>query len=187
MSKVVFKLSKPMQLPHSYSTKSLNKTREKTIISPDNANFKKVTGFGIIGTSGLSPVIIYKKTPKENSKLEKFKIKRQIKNTNYISDGGLKQEKEKDNNIVNQKVEEGTVEKEEEAKLKGKKNKNKNKKKNKEKKEEPKEINFVVDDDRDGGWETVTNKKEISQKQRQDRQDEIEKREKIYNNYLEHF
>ena len=97
MSKVVFKLSKPMQLPHSYSTKSLNKTREKTIISPDNANFKKVTGFGIIGTSGLSPVIIYKKTPKENSKLEKFKIKRQIKNTNYISDGGLKQKLEKYN------------------------------------------------------------------------------------------
>ena len=86
-----------MQLPHSYSTKSLNKTREKTIISPDNANFKKVTGFGIIGTSGLSPVIIYKKTPKENSKLEKFKIKRQIKNTNYISDGGLKQKLEKYN------------------------------------------------------------------------------------------
>ena len=86
-----------MQLPYSYSTKSLNKTREKTIISPDNANFKKVAGFRIIGTSGLSPVIIYKKTSKENSKLEKFKIKRQIKNTNYISDGGLKQKLEKYN------------------------------------------------------------------------------------------
>ena len=97
MSKVVFKLNKPMQLPHSYSTKSLNKTREKTIISPDNANFTKVTGFGIIGTSGLSPVIIYKKNPKENSKLENFKIKRQIKNTNYISDGGLRQKLEKYN------------------------------------------------------------------------------------------
>lgn len=97
MSKVIFKLNKPMQLPHSYSTKSFNKTREKTIISPDNANFKKVTGFGIIGTSGLSPVIIYKKNSKESSKLEKFKIKRQIKNTNYISDGGLRQKLEKYN------------------------------------------------------------------------------------------
>ena len=97
MSKVIFKLNKPMQLPHSYSTKSFNKTREKTIISPDNANFKKVTGFGIIGTSGLSPVIIYKKNSKETSKLEKFKIKRQIKNANYISDGGLKKKLEKYN------------------------------------------------------------------------------------------
>ena len=97
MSKVIFKLSKPMQLPHSYSTKSLNKTREKTLLSPDSANFTKVTGFGIIGTSGLSPVIIYKKNSKESSKLEKFKIKRQIKNTNYISDGGLRQKLEKYN------------------------------------------------------------------------------------------
>ena len=95
MSKVVFKLNKPMQLPHSYSTRSLNKTRDKSLMSPDSANFTKVTGFGIIGTSGLSPVIIYKKNSKESSKLEKFKIKRQIKNTNYISDGGLRQKLEK--------------------------------------------------------------------------------------------
>ena len=84
-------------------------------------------------------------------------------------------------------MEEAAVEKEEETKLKGKKNKNKNKKKNKEKKEEPKEINFVVDDDRDGGWETVTNKKEISQQQKEERQKELENKEQIYNNYLDHF
>ena len=97
MSKVIFKLNKPIQLPHSYSTRSLNKTREKTILSPDNANFTKVTGFGIIGTSGLSPVIIYKKSFKESNRVEKFKIKRQIKNSNYISDGGLKKKLEKYN------------------------------------------------------------------------------------------
>jgi len=49
-------------------------------------NFKKVTGFGIIGTSGLSPVIIYKKDLKEKNIAEKYKIKRQMKNFNYISD-----------------------------------------------------------------------------------------------------
>ena len=96
MSKVIFKVNKPMQLPHSYSTKSFNsKTKDKTISSPDSANFTKVTGFGIIGTSGLSPVIIYKKNSKDNFKLEKFKIKRQIKNNNYISDGGLRQKLQK--------------------------------------------------------------------------------------------
>ena len=93
----MFKLNKPMQLPHSYSTRSLNKTREKTILSPDNENFKKVTGFGIIGTSGLSPVIIYKKDLKEKNIAEKYKIKRQMKNFNYISDGGLRKKLEKYN------------------------------------------------------------------------------------------
>ena len=95
MSKVIFKLNKPMQFHNNYSTKSINKTRDKSLLSPDNANFTKVTGFGIIGTSGLSPVIIYKKNSKQKNKLEKYKIKRQIKNINYISDGGLRQKLEK--------------------------------------------------------------------------------------------
>ena len=102
MSKVLFKISKPMQLPHSYSTKSFNnKTKDKTISSPDSANFTKVSGFGIIGTSGLSPVIIYRKNSKDNIKLQKFKINRQIKNNNYISDGGLRQKLEKYNFAFN--------------------------------------------------------------------------------------
>ena len=102
MSKVLFKISKPMQLPHSYSTKSFNnKTKDKTISSPDSANFTKVSGFGIIGTSGLSPVIIYRKNSKDNIKLQKFKINRQIKNNNYISDGGLRQKLEKYNVAFN--------------------------------------------------------------------------------------
>ena len=45
----------------------------------------------------------------------------------------------------------------------------------------------MVDDDRDGGWETVTNKKEISQQQKEERQKELENKEQIYNNYLDHF
>ena len=68
---------------------------------------------------------------------------------------------------------------------KGKK-KNKNKKKIKEKKEE-KIIDFVVDDDRDGGWETITNKKEDNKKKQEQRQEDLEKTKKIYNDYLSHF
>ena len=45
----------------------------------------------------------------------------------------------------------------------------------------------MVDDDRDGGWETVKNKKEISQQQKEERQKELENKEQIYNNYLDHF
>ena len=45
----------------------------------------------------------------------------------------------------------------------------------------------MVDDDRDGDWETVTNKKEDMQKRKEQRQEEQEKTEKIYNDYLDHF
>ena len=97
MSKVGFKLGKNMQISNPYSTKSQNKTRDKSLLSPDNANFQKVTGYGIIGTSGLSPVIIYKRNSKGTQNMEKFKIKRQLKNSNYISDGGLRQKLDKYN------------------------------------------------------------------------------------------
>ena len=60
-------------------------------------------------------------------------------------------------------------------KLRGKKNKNKNKKKIKEKKEEKKEIDFVVEDDRDGGWETITGKKEVDQKKKDEHQEKKDK------------
>ena len=95
MSKVGFKLGKEIHLPNSCSTKSLNRTRDKSLLSPDNANFQKVTGYGIIGTSGLSPVIIYKRNSKGSQNMEKFKIKRQLKKSNYISDGGLRKKLDK--------------------------------------------------------------------------------------------
>ena len=100
MSKVAFKITKEHKIPHSYSTKILNKTKDKNSLSPtkDNSNFKKISGSGIVGTSGLSPIIIYKKTLKGNQNKEKYKIKRQVRNTNYISDGGLKEKLQKFNN-----------------------------------------------------------------------------------------
>ena len=100
MSKVAFKITKENKIPHSYSTKILNKTKDKNSLSPtkDNSNFKKISGSGIVGTSGLSPNIIYKKTLKGNQNKEKYKIKRQVRNTNYISDGGLKEKLQKFNN-----------------------------------------------------------------------------------------
>ena len=99
MSKVVFKINKERQIPYSYSMRNFNKTKDKNTFSPvkDNTNFKKVTGSGVIGTSGLSPIIIYKKSLKGNQNKEKYRVKRQIKNANYISDGGLKQKIEKFN------------------------------------------------------------------------------------------
>ena len=55
------------------------------------------------------------------------------------------------------------------------------------KSKEEKVIDFVVDDDRDGGWETVTNKKEENKKKQEQRQEDLEKTKKIYNDYLSHF
>ena len=99
MSKVLFKLNKNKPMTHSYSMKNFHKTKEKnTLNNKDNTNFKKVTGSGIVGTSGLSPIIIYKKSSKGDENKEKYRVKKQIKNTNYISDGGLKQKIEKYNN-----------------------------------------------------------------------------------------
>ena len=91
----MFKINKEMQIPQSHSKKSLNKM-ETNILSPvKDTNFKKISSSGIIGTSGLSPVIIYKKSIKGNENKEKYKLKRQFRNTNYISDGGLKKKLEK--------------------------------------------------------------------------------------------
>ena len=99
MSKAIFNKNKEMPISHSYSTKNFYRNKDKSTFShKDNTNFKKVSGSGIVGTSGLSPIIIYKKTSKGNENKEKYKVKKQIKNTNYISDGGLKQKIEKYNN-----------------------------------------------------------------------------------------
>ena len=99
MSKIAFKTKKETKIPYSYSTKNFNKGKENNLLSPtkDNTNFKKITSSGIVGISGLSPIIVYKKTLKGNQNKEKYRIKRQVRNANYISDGGLKQKLEKFN------------------------------------------------------------------------------------------
>ena len=43
-----------------------------------------------------------------------------------------------------------------------------------------------MEDERDGGWETVSKKKEDKSKQEERRQDQ-EKTEKMYNDYLSQF
>ena len=45
----------------------------------------------------------------------------------------------------------------------------------------------MVDDDRDGTWETVGTKKEENKQKKEQRQQDLEKKEKIYNDYLNHF
>ena len=81
MSKVVFKINKEIPMSHSYSMKNFHRAKEKNSLNnKDNINFKKVTGSGIVGTSGLSPIIIYKKSSKGDENKEKYRVKKQIKN-----------------------------------------------------------------------------------------------------------
>ena len=161
---------------YSRSTKNKKVSNLSLAKFMENQNKKRLTT-----NFAHKDVVIFLK--EKDKAMEKIIIEDEMiksKETNEKND-------EEENNIINNKVEEGTVEKEEEMKLRGKKkNKNKNKKKIKEKKEE-KIIDFVVDDDRDGGWETITNKKEDNKKKQEKRQEDLEKTKKIYNDYLSHF
>ena len=99
MSKPFSRINKEMYVPHSYSMKNFYKNKRKNPLSPkDNSNFTKVTGSGTIGIFGQSPLVIYKKKTKEKQNKEKYELKKQMKNNNYISDGGLKKKIEKYNN-----------------------------------------------------------------------------------------
>ena len=48
------------------------------------------------------------------------------------------------------------------------------------------QASYVIEDDRDGGWETITTKKEDKSK-REEKRLEQEKSEKLYNDYLNQF
>ena len=99
MSKPFLRINKEMYVPHSYSMKNFYKNKRKNSLSPkDNSNFTKVTGSGTIGIFGQSPVVVYKKKVKEKQNKEKYELKKQMKNNNYISDGGLKKKIERYNN-----------------------------------------------------------------------------------------
>ena len=91
------------------------------------------------------------------------------------------EEKEKNENIeekVEDKKEEKNEEKIAKKKSEKKKNKNKNKKKEKNEKEEKKVLDFVVDDDRDGGWETIGEKKD-EKKGKEQREEEKQKAKEL--------
>ena len=47
-------------------------------------------------------------------------------------------------------------------------------------------MDFVVDDDRDGEWETIGEKKD-TEKLKEQREEEKKKTEKYYNDYLDKF
>ena len=97
MSKAPFNIHKQIHIPHSYSMNNFYVKKEKKPLTPKDSNLEKVNGSGKIGTSGVSPVIIYKKTSKGKQNKGKYEIKKQIKNNNYISDGGLKKKIQKFN------------------------------------------------------------------------------------------
>jgi hypothetical protein len=99
MSKPFSRINKEMYVPHSYSMKNFYKNKRKNPLSPkDKSNFTKVSGSGTIGIFGQSPLVVYKKKTKEKQNKEKYELKKQMKNNNYISDGGLKQKIAKYNN-----------------------------------------------------------------------------------------
>ena len=135
------------------------------------------------------------KDPKKK-KIKKNKLKEDEKKEeeNNVEEKSLekKEEKIEEENTpiipLSKKVEEESVKKVEDLKLKTKKkNKNPKKEKKPQKKEEDKKVfDYVIEDDRDGGWETVTTKKEDKSK-REEKRLEQEKSEKLYNDYLNQF
>ena len=106
----------------------------------------------------------------------------------------IKKEEKKDIQKVESKIEEiknenndiiNIEEKKEEKKIVKKRNKNKNKDNTNIKKEE-KNLDFVINDNRDGEWETVGEKK-YDKKVKDLKEEDKEKMEKYYNDYLNKF
>ena len=144
---------------------------------PESNDFMKLAIAGGIGVFTLAAYIIYVcfkcDNKKEEMKQEVIKGEKNEEKKEII--------KQKENNINNdkeEKVEEKKEQKEEnEIKTNNKKKRNKNKNKNKEKKnikEENKNMDFVVDDDRDGEWETIGEKKD-TEKLKEQREEEKKK------------
>ena len=90
-------------------------TKNKKKLSPkSNNNFQKITGSGSISTSGIQPIVVFKKKSSKKGFIEanqtSSKVIQKHKNVKndkneYISDGGLNQKLQKfnsnKNNILN--------------------------------------------------------------------------------------
>ena len=89
-------------------------TKNKKKLSPkSNNNFQKITGSGSISTSGIQPIVVFKKKSSKKGSIEanqtNSKVIQKLKNdkndkNEYISDGGLNQKLQKfnsNNNISN--------------------------------------------------------------------------------------
>ena len=149
---------------------------------PESNDFMNLVIAGGIGVVTLGIFILCVCLRSDN---KKEKDKQGIKPEEKVEE--IKDIKPREENNIQDKKDE---EKKEEEKIKtNKKKKNKNKNKNKDKKinnEEKKNLDFVIDDDRDGEWETVGDKKENSQT-KGNFEEEKKKTEKYYNDYLDKF
>ena len=149
---------------------------------PESNDFMNLVIAGGIGVVTLGIFILCVCLRSDN---KKEKDKQGIKPEEKVEE--IKDIKPREENNIQDKKDE---EKKEEEKIKtNKKKKNKNKNKNKDKKinnEEKKNLDFVIDDDRDGEWETVGDKKKNCQA-KGNFEEEKKKTEKYYNDYLDKF
>ena len=149
---------------------------------PESNDFMNLVIAGGIGVVTLGIFILCVCLRSDN---KKEKDKQGIKPEEKVEE--IKDIKPREENNIQDKKDEDN--KEEEKIKTNKKKKNKNKNKNKDKKinnEEKKNLDFVIDDDRDGEWETVGDKKENSQA-KGNFEEEKKKTEKYYNDYLDKF
>ena len=147
----------------------------------DTSEFMKMIITSVIGLFILAYYIINMCFSSNNNKKEKFEQK---ENEEKIVKEKEEIKYKEINNEINKIYING--DKSEEKKIVKKRKKDKNKANKNVKKEENKIFDFVVDDDRDGKWETIEDKKN-NKKRKEQRDEEEKKTEKYYNDYLNKF
>ena len=147
----------------------------------DTSEFMKMIITSVIGLFILAYYIINMCFSSNNNKKEKFEQK---ENEEKIVKEKEEIKYKEINNEINKIYING--DKLEEKKIVKKRKKDKNKTNKNVKKEENKIFDFVVDDDRDGKWETVEDKKN-NKKRKEQREKKKKKTEKYYNDYLNKF
>ena len=147
----------------------------------DTSEFMKMIITSVIGLFILAYYIINMCFSSNNKKKEKFEQK---ENEEKIVKEKEEIKYKEINNEINKIYING--DKSEEKKIVKKRKKDKNKANKNVKKEENKIFDFVVDDDRDGKWETIEDKKN-NKKRKEQRDEEEKKTEKYYNDYLNKF
>ena len=147
----------------------------------DTSEFMKMIITSVIGLFILAYYIINMCFSSNNNKKEKFEKK---ENEEKIVKEKEEIKYKEINNEINKIYING--DKSEEKKIVKKRKKDKNKANKNVKKEENKIFDFVVDDDRDGKWETIEDNKN-NKKRKEQRDEEEKKTEKYYNDYLNKF
>ena len=150
-------------------------------ISPDD--LMKIIIAGGIGIFTLSFYMI-----QMCCKCKKFKNKKREYKPIPKEEKILNKKEESKSEEINNDLNDNTInieEKKQEKKIVKKRIKNKNKE-NKDLKKEERNLDFVINDNRDGEWETVGTKKS-NLKEKELKEEDKQKAEKYYNDYLNNF